>query len=155
MSLPLPRLSGHQKELIRGSLTAGCDRAASAKAAAATLQEFNNELKHDAEFAKAVLQAEGGAVFHRMNAIHKAVKDPKQWRAAAWWLEQQTKRHNARLKAKQVPVRHWHEYAGDIVGAVMSEVSQEADRERLVERLRALFKISDVEAETQESEPHE
>src|SRR5262245_9528226 len=98
MSLSILRLTGHQKDLIRAALATGCDRAASAKTASATLRELCNELQLDEQFAKEVLKAEGGAVFQRMSALHKASKDPKQWRAAAWWLEQETKRQSARLK---------------------------------------------------------
>lgn len=67
----------------------GCPREAAAKIVGLTPEELEAEVARDKALAKALLKAEGEAVFLYMRNVRNAASDEKNWRTSVWWLEHQ------------------------------------------------------------------
>jgi hypothetical protein len=128
-------LTDIQKQQLYTCVSIGCDRAAACEVAGCTAQQLQQELELGPEFAEQLLRHEGGAEVLRMRTVHDALADAKNWRAAAWWLEQKAKKRLSRRNARQVSTVELQQYLGELIDLIVSEVRTEEDRERVLARL--------------------
>ena len=113
-------------------LLVGCDRETASKYLGCTPTQLRDELKRNPEFSRQLLRAEGSAEFHQMRNLHEATKDGKQWRASVWWLERLAPGRFARRAANAITEAEWQQFLESLADAIMSEITNEADRRRLL-----------------------
>ena len=126
----------------------GCDRETASKYLGFTAQQVESLLQCDSAFMQQALKAEGAAELHQMKNLHDATKDSKQWRASVWWLERRAPARFARRTANAITASEWNSFLTAIVDAILAEVTNEADRQRLIARIACLTDDGKADAST-------
>jgi hypothetical protein len=140
-----PILTTEQKKRIYGVLTVGCDRETAANYIGCSTASLHRAMQQDAEFAAEIRRTEAGSELTHMRTVHKAVEEPKNWRASVWWLEM----HAAnRFKARtigEVTMRQLDEFVNVLTSIVLEEVANDEDRERVIARMEdAVRELDDI-----------
>jgi hypothetical protein len=119
-------------------LSIGCDRDTVANYVGCSASDIRQAMLQDERFAGDVRRAEAGIELSHMRNIQNAAKDEKNWRVSVWWLERRAPERYARRNSSAVTTRQLENIVAWLVEAVMEEVQEPADRDRLVSRLERL-----------------
>jgi len=123
----------------------GCDRETASKYLGWTASHLRQELHRSSDFAIQVLRAEASAEFHQIHNVHEATKEAKNWRASVWWLERMAPERFAKRSTNVVTETEWQEFLEALAEAVVSEIADDADRNRLLNRLAQMADVSYTE----------
>jgi len=126
-------------------LMMGCDRETAGNYLGFTLLQLRDEVKREPEFLQQVLRAEAAAEFHQIRNLHEATKDSKQWRASVWWLERKIPERFARRAANAITAAEWQQFLETLADMIVSEITCEADRQKLLTRLSQIAQEVDAE----------
>ena len=137
MSRHLKRLTSAQRNKIKSMLNIGGDRSMAAGYARCHPATIRAEMRRDPEFANQVTQAELRNESSFLKVIHKAGKDPKQWRAAAWALERLYPERYARRKGNTLTEEQVQQLIAEMAEIVASELPAKY-RQRVFARLADL-----------------
>lgn len=119
-------------------LSLGCDRETVADYLGCSASDIRQAMLQDERFADDVRRAEAGIELSHMRNIHNAAKDEKNWRVSVWWLERRAPERYGRRVAGAVTTRQLESIVAWLVDAVIEEIHDPADRDRLVSRLERL-----------------
>lgn len=133
-----PQLNDYQRKHICSVLAFGGDREMATKCVGTTLLKLQQEMARDRTFAAEVVRAEGLSETGQMQAVIKAAKDTKNWRASIWWLERQSPERFGRRAAHSYSSQEFQEFILQMTHAIDETVHEPADRERLITLLAAL-----------------
>lgn len=136
-------------------LMVGCDRETAGNYLGFSPSQLRNELQQDGDLLREVLRAEAAAVFHQIRNLHEATKDSKQWRASVWWLERRIPERFARRAANAISTTEWHQFLETLAEMVVTEISSEEDRQRLLARLSEIAEEVDAQPATSPSDAKE
>jgi hypothetical protein len=120
-----------QKSKLLGMVLIGCAREAAAHTVGWSESQLRVELKTDEPFALELARSEGIAELHHMRAVKKATEDEKNWRASTWWLDRRSRDRKDRSNKRVVTSDELTEFVEDLVRIILTEITIEADRERL------------------------
>jgi hypothetical protein len=134
----LPQLNDYQRNHICSVLAFGGDRDMATKCVGSTPLKLQQEMARDRNFAAEVIRAEGLSETGQMQAVIKASKDTKNWRAAIWWLERQSPERFGRRVAHSYTSQEFQEFILQMTHAIDETIHDPADRERLIAMLAAL-----------------
>jgi hypothetical protein len=122
----MPRRPKHLTKTQRSKITSilglGLPRSMAGDYARCHVATIRAEMRRDPEFANQVIQAELRSESSFLKVIHKAGKDAKQWRAAAWALERLYPERYARRNENTLTEEQVHQLIAEIVEMVASEL---------------------------------
>jgi len=131
-------LSPEERRNVVAILAIGSDRKTAARFLGIARRQIDESASREAEFARALTRAEAAAEIAHAKCLHAAIQDPKNWRAAVWWLERmRPDKYGKREPAvpDEALLARWSE---QVAAAIAEEVSDEATRRRVLERLRVV-----------------
>lgn len=137
-----PALTDEQQTQICGILTVGCDRQTAANYVGCKLAAIRNQMRRDSAFLARVLRAEASAEFNHMCNVQESAKGKKDWRASVWWLERRSPERFARRDPGTITVRQLKAFIAMLADALANDVTNAADRQRVLSRLQALAESS-------------
>jgi hypothetical protein len=146
MMLPLVpiTLSPEQEGQILGILSVGCDRETAANVAGCTTAEIALAMRDDPKFAQSVRRTEAMVEMALMRTVNEAAKDPKNWRAAVWWLECRSPERFASRGAGTVTSRQLKTFVQVLSHHLNDDVKCPEDRERVLNRLAEIESFADL-----------
>lgn len=129
-------MSPHQKQQIIAAATIGCDRDTAAAYAGLAADEVAAAASEDEVFGRDLRRAEATAELNHLRTIHNAVQDPKNWRAAVWYLKS---RSPERYDRKQHTINddELAEFVAKLMEA-LHDLIPETSREELARRVDRL-----------------
>lgn len=135
-------LTDEQQSQICAILTVGCDRQTAADYVGCTLADIRKQMLRDAAFLARVLRAEASVELGHMRNVQESAKEKKDWRASVWWLERRSPERFARRDPGSITARQLSTFVGLLADALANDVTNAADRQRVLSRLRALARSS-------------
>lgn len=120
-----------QKSKLLGMVLTGCAREDAAHSVGWSERRLRSEVKADELFALELARSEGFAELHHMRLVHKAAEDEKNWRASTWWIDRRSKDRKERGSKRAVSTDELTEFVESLVHIILTDVTIEADRERL------------------------
>jgi hypothetical protein len=143
MATTKPRLTSDQKGRINAILLVGCGRETAAKYVGCSIAQLREEMLGDPGFAEEICRAEASAELMHMKNVQKAVGDEKNWRASVWWLERRAPERYGRRDPDALTPKELESFVAMLATAVVEDVRDAADRQRLLDRLRRLAESVD------------
>ncbi len=128
-------LTATQQDQVCGILAVGCDRETAANYAECTTADIHRTMERDVRFADRVRRTEGSTELTYMRTVHKAIEDPKNWRAAVWWLEMHAADRFKPRGAGEVSIAQLHEFLKVLSTIFCEEIQCETDRRRAIGRM--------------------
>jgi len=129
-----PPLTDEQKGQVCGILSVGCTRETAADFVGCSLGDIGQAMQQDSTFAANILRTEAGSELSHMRNVQQAAKEAKNWRASVWWLERcSPERYGPRGK---VTATQLQAFIDTVVTILNDELQDEADRQRVVARLK-------------------
>jgi hypothetical protein len=142
--LPLiPILSPEQEGQILGILSVGCDRETAANIVGCTAAEIAQAMRDDCEFAKTVRRTEAMVELAAMRTVHEAAKDPKNWKAAVWWLEVRSPERFVSRGPDTVTSRQLKAFIELLNHNLIDDIRDEEDRARILKRFAEIQNFAD------------
>lgn len=128
-------MTPQQKQQIIAAVTIGCDRETAAAYAGLTAEEVAAAGTDDL-FGRELRRAEATAEINHLRTVHNAIQDPKNWRAAVWYLKS---RSPERYDRKQHTINddELAEFVAKLMEALHDLVPEE-NRDELQRRIDAL-----------------
>lgn len=125
-----------QKQQIIAAAAIGCDRDTAAAYAGIDVDTISAAAAEDETFARDLRRAEATAEINHLRTIHNAVQDPKNWRAAVWYLKS---RSPERYDRKQHTINddELAEFVAKLMEA-LDDLVPEQSREELARRIDRL-----------------
>ncbi|MEM8944125.1 MAG: hypothetical protein AAGD11_03000 [Planctomycetota bacterium] len=102
--------------------------------------ELRRLMQSDEEFYRRLLRAEATPEFNHMRNVYNAAKDEKHWRASVWWLERRAPDRYARQLPETVTAAQLRNFVDELSAAIVGEVENDQDRERMLARLVSIAK---------------
>lgn len=133
------------KGRVLGMVFMGCDAEVAARSVGWTEKQFAEQLARDPVFAQDLALNEGNAELHHMKTVHTAAKEPKNWRASAWWIARRTARRRDDKLAGAISISAIQQFLEDLVDIVFQEVTDEECCDRLVARVLSMANQIDRE----------
>jgi hypothetical protein len=129
-------MTPQQKQQVAAAVTIGGDRETAAHYAGLTPEIVAAEMLSDETFGREIRRAEATAEINHLRTIHNAVQDPKNWRAAVWYLKS---RSPERYDRKQHTINddELAEFVAKLMEA-LHELVPEESREELARRVDRL-----------------
>jgi len=131
-----PRFTEDEKRECCLMISIGCDRETAGNYLSKSPHEMRDEILRDPEFAQRLLRAEAMPEFKHMRNLFEAAKEEKNWRASVWWLERRSPERFARRTPDAVSATQLRQVIEELTEAIVGEVDQQEDRQRLLNRLR-------------------
>jgi hypothetical protein len=135
-------LTAEQQAKICGVLGVGCDWHTAANYAGCSLAEIRRAMRRDPMFAADVRRTEAGVELSTMRAVQKAIEDPKNWRAAVWWLERHAPERFAR-NAGVVTARQLKSFIAILADVINGGDQGPQERSQIIDRLKAFSESVD------------
>jgi hypothetical protein len=136
-----PVLDATKREVILGILSAGCSRRTAANYVGCATSTIQNTADRDPQFAAKLDRAENQAVVTHMTNIHKAAKDARYWRAAAWVLERLRPDEYAAPHPDLLTVEQTLGLMEYLAQVIIEEVPVSSIRKNIIKRLDELNKM--------------
>jgi hypothetical protein len=129
-------MTPQQKQQVTAAVTIGGDRETAAHYAGLTVEIVAAEMQSDETFGREIRRAEATAEINHLRTIHNAVQDPKNWRAAVWYLKS---RSPERYDRKQHTINddELAEFVAKLMEA-LHDLVPETSREELARRVDRL-----------------
>jgi hypothetical protein len=103
-----------------------------------SVDAIRRQMDRDEQFAAEVRQAETRPELLLLRQITAAAADPRQWRAAAWLLERKYFERYARRGPTTIGSEQLADALAELASVLVAEVRNEADRERVRQRIASL-----------------
>ena len=145
-------MTDEQKSSATMIATVGCDRESAAKYVGCTIEEFDEAVLRDRDFARELHKAEAGCELAHMRNIQQAAKEDRHWRASVWWLERRVPERYARREVGSVSRKELVRFLSSIASGIASSVRNDEDRRRVLEKIEELTDPLLLEAAVVDSE---
>jgi hypothetical protein len=119
-------------------LAVGCGRATAAQYVGCHPDTIRNTAQRDPQFAAELERAESKHEVKHLAFINKAAEEGRYWRAAAWALERKYPGRYGRRRPDTFTIEQVSHVLAQFAGVILDEVSEEAQRGRILARLSAL-----------------
>lgn len=131
-------LSEQQEEFVR-VLAVGCHYETAAAIAGLAPDELLALIRTNREFASRAARMSGLAEVAHLGNVKRAATDPKNWRASAWWLEHRFPDKYGKRNPQAILPQQFQQLLEEVIRAVVDEVHDPGDRQRLSERLQNMI----------------
>jgi hypothetical protein len=131
-------LDDAKKGEICAILAVGCGRATAAHYVGCHPDTIRNTAQRDAQFALELERAESNHEIKHLAFINKAAQEAKNWRAAAWALERKYPGRYGARRPDMFTVEQVSHVLGQFAGAILAEVPEASQRQRILARLSDL-----------------
>lgn len=133
-----PLLDDIKRGEICAILAVGCSRSVAARYVGCHVTTIRRTAARDDAFAKSLAHAESQHEILHLTYINKAAKEGRYWRAAAWALERTYPNRYAQRRAQTVTVEQISQVLSQFADAILEEVTDPDQRERILARLSEL-----------------
>lgn len=133
-----PLLNDVKRGEICAILAVGCSRSVAARYVGCHVTTIRRTADRDEAFAKSLEHAESQHEILHLTYINKAAKEGRYWRAAAWALERTYPNRYAQRRAQAVTIEQVSQVLAQFADAILEEVTDQGQRERILARLSEL-----------------
>jgi hypothetical protein len=133
-----PCLDNEKRREICAILAVGCTRTIAARYVGCHVKTIRNTARRDAEFARAIEQAETKHEIMHLTHINKAAGEGRFWRAAAWALERRYPDRYARRRPHTITIEQMSHALDQFAGVVFEEVTDPEHRQRILQPIEEL-----------------
>lgn len=133
-----PVLDDAKQREICAVLSMGGTRTLAARYVGCHVGTIRNTALRDADFAAALERAETSDEITHLANINKAAKEGRYWRAAAWALERKYPDRYGQRHPNAFTIDQVSQVLAQFADLILEEVPEQADRDRILERLTDL-----------------
>ncbi len=130
-----PILDEIKRREILAILSVGCSRTTAAGYVGCSVSTIQNTAERDPKFSEELRRAESRAEITFLQAIQKAARDERHWRAAAWVLERKHPEQYGRRKADALSVEQVKALLEQFAQAVVEQVPAARYRQKILKQL--------------------
>jgi len=134
-----PVLDEIKRREILAILSVGCSRTTAANYVGCSVSTIQNTAERDPKFAEELRRAESRAEITFLQAIQKAARDERHWRAAAWVLERKCPEQYGRRKADTLTIGQVKDLLEQFAQAIAEQLPAPKYRKAILKQLDRLL----------------
>jgi hypothetical protein len=134
----MKKLSKLQRDNVCTILAIGGTRIAAARFVGCSVDDLDELMAHDPEFARELDKATGNAEALQLKNLAEAAHDNKDWRASAWLLERRFPQRYARRPPAAAAQERLERVLDSFIDLIVSQIADAGLRQQILDQLTEL-----------------